>query len=47
MFEDLNRTLVCWLPNARLVHVGGGHRISPAEPEIVEFLQGFCDVAVG
>jgi hypothetical protein len=39
MFEDLNRTLVRWLPNARLVHVGGDHRISPAEPEIIEFLQ--------
>jgi pimeloyl-ACP methyl ester carboxylesterase len=46
MFEDLNRALVRWLPNARLVHIGGGHRISPAEPEIVDFLQEFTAAPV-
>ena len=39
MFEDVNRALVRWLPDARLVHVQGGHRISPAEPEVVSFVR--------
>jgi esterase len=39
MFEELNRALVRWLPHARLVHVQGGHRVSPAEPEVVKFVR--------
>ena len=45
MFEDLNQALVRWLPNARLVHVGGGHRISPAESEVVSFIQHLLGVS--
>jgi esterase len=45
MFVQLNEALVHWLPNARLAHVGGGHRISPAEPEIISFIQSVFEAS--
>ena len=38
-FQKCNETLVAALRNARLVTVGGGHVITPADQEVVDFIR--------